>query len=104
MRKLKFNKSWVVWILKKAEAGVQPADQLRRHGISKTTFFKWRSKYAGASVADVKRLRELEGGSHRASEREERDPYRSGVWGGVLPQLREAALLDPRLLRLNGGP
>ena len=34
---------------------------LRQHGISRTTFFKWRSKYAGASVADVKRLRELEG-------------------------------------------
>ena len=37
------------------------ADLLRQHGISRTTFFKWRSKYAGASVADVKRLRELEG-------------------------------------------
>ena len=36
-------------------------DLLRRHGISKTTFFKWRSKYAGASVSDVKRLRELDG-------------------------------------------
>ncbi len=37
------------------------ADLLRQHGISKTTFFTWRSQYAGASVADVKRLRELEG-------------------------------------------
>ena len=30
------------------------------HGVSKATFFKWRSKYGGASVSDVKRLRELE--------------------------------------------
>jgi putative transposase len=35
-------------------------DLLRKHGISKATFFKWRSKYGGASVSDVRRLRELE--------------------------------------------
>ena len=53
--------SQIVGILKEAEAGVPVPDLLRRHGISKTTFFKWRSKYAGASVSDVRRLRELEG-------------------------------------------
>ena len=36
------------------------ADLIRKHGVSKATFFKWRSKYGGASVSDVKRLRELE--------------------------------------------
>ena len=61
MRKSKFNESQIVGILKETESGVPVVDLLRRHGISKTTFFKWRSKYAGASVADVKRLRELEG-------------------------------------------
>jgi putative transposase len=47
-------------LLKEAEAGVPVADLLRKHRVSKATFFKWRSKYAGASVPDVKRLRELE--------------------------------------------
>ena len=28
--------------------------------VSKATFFKWRDKYGGATVSDVKRLRELE--------------------------------------------
>jgi putative transposase len=39
---------------------VPVANLIRKYGVSKTTFFKWRSKYGGASVSDVKRLRELE--------------------------------------------
>jgi putative transposase len=60
MRKSKFSESQIVSILKDAEGGIAVADLLRKHGISKATFFKWRSKYGGASVSDVKRLRELE--------------------------------------------
>lgn len=60
MRKSKFSETQIVSILKDAESGVPVADLLRKHGVSKATFFKWRSKYGGATVADVKRLRELE--------------------------------------------
>ena len=60
MRKSKFNEIQIVGILKDAESGVPVPDLLRKHGISKATFFKWRSKYGGASVSDVRRLRELE--------------------------------------------
>jgi len=60
MRKSKFSESQIVGILKDAESGVAVADLLRKYGVSKATFFKWRSKYGGASVSDVKRLRELE--------------------------------------------
>ena len=57
MRKSKFNESQIIGIIEEA---VPVADLIRQHGTSRTTFFKWRSKYRGASVADVKRLRELE--------------------------------------------
>ena len=60
MRKSKFNETEIVGILKEADAGVAVNDLLRTHGISRATFFKWRSKYGGASVSDVTRLRELE--------------------------------------------
>lgn len=59
MRKSKFTESQIVGILKEAEAGVPVPDLLRRHGVSRASFFLWRRKYAGVSVADVKRLREL---------------------------------------------
>ena len=60
MRKSKFSETKIVGILKDAEAGVAVNDLLRTHGISRATFFTWRSKYGGASVSDVTRLRELE--------------------------------------------
>jgi putative transposase len=53
MRNSKFSETQIVEILKDAESGVPVAELLRKHGISKATFFKWRSKYGGATVADV---------------------------------------------------
>ena len=60
MRKSRFTESQIVAILKQGEAGVPIAEILRQHSISKATYFEWLSKYAGASVDEPKRLKELE--------------------------------------------
>jgi putative transposase len=60
MRKSRFTESQIVEILKEGDAGVPVADLLRKHGISRATYFKWKGKYGGASVPELQRLKELE--------------------------------------------
>ena len=60
MRKSRFTERQIVSILKQGEAGVPVAEIVRQHIISKATYFHWRAKYAGASVDELKRLKELE--------------------------------------------
>ena len=31
----------------------------RKHGLSEATFYKWKAKYAGLTVSELKRLRSL---------------------------------------------
>ena len=50
MKKSRFTESQIVAILKEGEAGVSPADIARKHGISRATYFNWRSKYGGVTV------------------------------------------------------
>jgi len=51
----------IVQILEEAKSECLSIDDLcRKHGISRSCFYKWRDKYGGMSISDVKRLKQLE--------------------------------------------
>jgi len=60
MKKSKFTESQIVAILREGEAGLPVAQLMRKYGISQATYYNWKAKYGGTSVAELKRLKELE--------------------------------------------
>lgn len=65
MRKSKFSPQQIAKILKEFDAG-KTVDQIsREHSISAAAFYKWRSKYAGMSSVELKKLKALEEENHK---------------------------------------
>jgi putative transposase len=60
MKKSRFTETQIAAILKEYEGGRTVLDLCREYGISKPTFFNWKSKYGGMEVSELKRLKELE--------------------------------------------
>lgn len=60
MKKSRFTESQIVAILKEGDTGVPVAEIVRKHGISRNTYFNWKARYSGATVSDLRRLKELE--------------------------------------------
>ena len=47
-------------VLHAHEAGGKVAELCRRHGITETTFHRWKRKYGGLQLNEAKRLKALE--------------------------------------------
>ena len=65
MRKSRFTDEQIVKILNLQENGLKVAEICRQHGISEQTYYRWKSKYGGMEVSEVKRLKELKAENRR---------------------------------------
>jgi len=60
MKKSKFTEEQIAFALRQAESGTRVAEVCRKMGISEQTFFRWKKKYEGLGVSELRRLRQLE--------------------------------------------
>lgn len=63
MKKKRFTEAQIA--LRQAESGTSVAEIIRKMGISEVTFYRWKKKYAGLGVAELRRLKQLEDENRR---------------------------------------
>ena len=55
-----FTEEQIAFALRQAEAGTSVAEIVRRLGISGQTFYRWKKRFAGFGIAELRRLRIIE--------------------------------------------
>jgi putative transposase len=60
MRKSTFTEEQIAYTLRQVESGTPVPEVCRKLGISEQTFYRWKRKFAGMGVAELRRLRQLE--------------------------------------------
>ena len=60
MRKKRFTVEQMIGVLKQAQVGVPVAEVIRKAGISEQTFYRWKAKYAGLEVDEVRKMEQLQ--------------------------------------------
>jgi putative transposase len=65
MARRRHTEEQILQILREHEAGASTSDLCRRHGVSTHTFYRWKSKYGGLELSEMRRLRQLEDENRR---------------------------------------
>jgi len=60
MKKSQFTESQIVKAIQEHEGGRDAKDICRELGVTTTTFYKWRQRYGGMEVSELKKMKELE--------------------------------------------
>jgi putative transposase len=60
MKKTRFTETQIIKAIQEHEGGRKAEDICRELGITSAAFYKWRQRYGGLEVAELKRLKELE--------------------------------------------
>lgn len=60
MKKSNFSEEQIAFALRMAETGTRVAEVCRKLGIAEQPFYRWKRKYGGLGVSELRRLKQLE--------------------------------------------
>jgi len=60
MKRKRFTEEQITYALRQAESGTPVAEICRKLGVSEQSFYRWKRKYQGMGVAELRRLKQLE--------------------------------------------
>lgn len=60
MARKRFTEEQIAFALRQHESGTAITEIVRKMGVSEQTFYRWKKKFAGMGVAEVRKLKSLE--------------------------------------------
>ena len=65
MKKSRYTEEQIAFSLRQVEGGTSVRELVRKMGITEQTFYRWKKKYGGMGVTEVRRLKQLEDENRR---------------------------------------
>ena len=60
MKRKRYTEEQIAFALRQHESGTSVAEIVRKLGVAEQTFYRWKKKYAGLGVAELRRLKQVE--------------------------------------------
>ena len=60
MKRKRYTDEQVAFALRQADSGTAVEEICRRLGVSEATFYRWKKRFAGMGVVEIRRLKQLE--------------------------------------------
>ena len=60
MKRKRFTEEQIAYALRQGESGTPVAEICRKLGVTEQSFYRWKKKYSGMGVAELRRLKQLE--------------------------------------------
>lgn len=65
MRKKHYTEEQIFGILQQGASGMKVPEICRKYGVSEPTYFRWKSKYSGMELSDLKQMKAMDAENSR---------------------------------------